>query len=144
MAQLIEEGHEIGNHLTEDRWSIWLSEAELREDVTEAGKILARFALIRWLRPGGGFYSHAILKIAAENGYRVVLGSVFPYDTHIPSVWFASRFILARTRPGDILVLHDGGARGDRTAKTLSQILPQLQRRGYEIVSLSTLVDSAL
>ena len=38
-----------------------------------------------------------------------------------------------------MIVLHDGAARGYRTAKTLQRVLPALRTRGYRVVSLSTL-----
>jgi peptidoglycan-N-acetylglucosamine deacetylase len=39
-----------------------------------------------------------------------------------------------------VVVLHDGGSRGRRTAQVLSEVLPELRRRGYRVVSLSELV----
>jgi peptidoglycan-N-acetylglucosamine deacetylase len=43
-------------------------------------------------------------------------------------------------RPGSIVVLHDGGARGWRTAEALGHLLPALAARGYRVVTLSALV----
>ena len=75
-----------------------------------------------------------------RQGYRCALGSVYPYDAIIPSSRFASWYILRNARPGAILVLHDGGARGRRTARVLQAVLPPLHQRGYQVVSLSELV----
>jgi peptidoglycan/xylan/chitin deacetylase (PgdA/CDA1 family) len=72
-------------------------------------------------------------------GYRCALGSVYPYDATIPSFEFSIRHILRYIRPGAILVLHDGGARGRRTARVLRSILPALKRRGFRVVTLSEL-----
>ena len=132
-------GHEIGNHLTEDKHSITLSPAEFESALVEAEKILAPFGKLRWLRPGGGWYNSTIVDIAHKYNYRVALGSIFPYDTHIPFSWFASWQILTNARPGSIIILHDGGKRGQRTVSTLNSILPQLKRQGYRIVTLSEL-----
>jgi polysaccharide deacetylase 2 family uncharacterized protein YibQ len=36
-------------------------------------------------------------------------------------------------------VLHDGGQRGQRTARVLRAVLPELKRRGLRVVTLSEL-----
>ena len=59
----------------------------------------------------------------------------------MPSAWFAERYILANVRPGAIIVLHDVGARGRRTAAALDNILPELAVRGLEVTTLSELAD---
>jgi hypothetical protein len=77
---------------------------------------------------------------ASRLGYRCALGSVYPYDPAIPSVAFASRYILSNARPGDVIVLHDRGARGRRTAKILEQVLPLLAGRGIRVVTLTEML----
>ena len=141
VSSIASSGHEIGNHLTEDRPSITLSPEEFESALVEADKVLSSFGELRWLRPGGGWYNSTIVDIAHKHNYRVALGSIFPYDTHIPFSWFASWQILTNARPGSIIVLHDGGARGERTVSTLKRILPQLQRQGYRIVTLAELFN---
>jgi peptidoglycan/xylan/chitin deacetylase (PgdA/CDA1 family) len=78
-----------------------------------------------------------------RQGYRCALGSVYPYDATIGSARFSSWHILRNVRPGAIIVLHDGGLRGRRTAQVLRQVLPELRRRGYRVVTLSELVTAA-
>jgi peptidoglycan/xylan/chitin deacetylase (PgdA/CDA1 family) len=84
-----------------------------------------------------------MIDIMRRHGYRCALGSVYPFDATIPSTAFAARYIMSHTRPGAVLVLHDGGSRGRRTAKVLSEVLPELRRRGYRVVTLSELVAAA-
>jgi peptidoglycan/xylan/chitin deacetylase (PgdA/CDA1 family) len=81
-----------------------------------------------------------MVAIAKTHGYRMALGSVFPYDTHIPSACFARHHIEINVRPGAIIVLHDGRDRGQRTAEVLQRLLPSLRARGYQVVTLSELV----
>jgi len=64
---------------------------------------------------------------------------VYPYDPHVPSVRFAAAYILANARPGAVIVLHEGGARGARAVETLRRVLPALRARGYRVVTLSEL-----
>jgi peptidoglycan-N-acetylglucosamine deacetylase len=69
---------------------------------------------------------------------------VYPLDAAIPSSRFAAGYILRNVRPGSIVVLHDGGARGRRTLRTLAAVLPELRRRGYAVLTLSALDSLAL
>jgi len=141
--QVVAEGHEIGNHFTQDRPSIRLTANQFTEDLEEAHGVLAPYGAVRWARPGSGLYSQAMVAAMKRKGYRCALGSVYPYDATIPSVAFASWYIRRNVRPGAILILHDGGARGRRTARILRSVLPALQRQGFRVVSLSELAAAA-
>ncbi|MDJ0714962.1 MAG: chitin deacetylase family protein [Prochloraceae cyanobacterium] len=137
--EIVSQGHEIGNHLTEDKPSIKLSPAEFEADLLEADEILSQFSKPLWLRPASGWYDRQMIETANKYNYRVALGSIFPYDTNINSSDFASKHILVNLSPGSIIVLHDGGLRGENTVKTLTNVLPELRRRGYEVVTLTEL-----
>jgi peptidoglycan-N-acetylglucosamine deacetylase len=137
--RLVAEGHEVANHFSQDRPGIRLSTERFTRDLERADRTLAPFGPVRWARPGSGWYSQAMIATMARNGYRCALGSVYPYDATIPSVTFSIRYILRNVRPGGILVLHDGGPRGRRTARVLRAVLPELKRRGFRVVTLSEL-----
>ena len=139
IENIVNNGHELGNHMTEDQPSIRLSPEEFEKDLLQAHAIISRFSQISWLRPASGWYNSAMIKIAQKHNYRVALGSIFPYDTHIKSSWFAANFILFNIHPGSIIVLHDGESRGEITASTLAKILPKLKEKGYKFVTLSQL-----
>ena len=139
VAAMIAGGHEIGNHLTRDQSSIDLAPAAFDSAIVAAGRTLSRFGPVRWARPGGGRYNRRMVATMQRRGYQCALGSVYPYDAEIPSSRLSSAFVLAHARPGAIIVLHDGGARGRRTAAALGRLLPELRRRGLRVVTLSEL-----
>jgi peptidoglycan/xylan/chitin deacetylase (PgdA/CDA1 family) len=141
VERMIEEGHELGNHMTNEEPSIRLGRDGFAADLIAAESALAEFDEIRWLRPGSGWFTANMIDTAESRGYRMALGSVYPFDHLIPSSWFASEFILWRIQPGDVIVLHDHRWRGERTAETLGRVLPELSDRGYKVVTLSELVD---
>lgn len=143
VRQVVAEGHELGNHFTRDRPSIRLDAAEFARDLEQAHRVLAPFGTVRWARPGSGWYSSSMVATMAEQGYRCALGSVYPFDAAIPSSAFSSWHILRNVRPGAIIVLHDGGGRGRRTARVLGAVLPELRRRGFRVVPLSELVAAS-
>jgi peptidoglycan-N-acetylglucosamine deacetylase len=141
LQRMLATGQEIGNHMTADRHSIYLSIEEFEQDLLAAEQKLARFAQPRWMRPAGGWYNQQMVAVAHKHNYQVALGSIFPWDTSISAPWFASWFILANVRPGSIVVLHDTGHWGQNTVKTLEVVLPELNRQGYRVLGLSALID---
>ncbi|MEL6159310.1 MAG: chitin deacetylase family protein [Cyanobacteria bacterium J06623_5] len=150
VRQSLAAGHEFGNHLTADEPSIRLSAEAFEADLLTAEEAISSLlpnndpaepSDLVWLRPGMGFYNPQMVRTARSHGYQLVLGSVFPYDTHVPSSRFATAFILRTIQPGDIIVLHDGETRGARTAATLERVLPVLQARGYQVTTISELFE---
>lgn len=139
VRQLLAAGHELGNHFTQDRSSIRLDPGEFARDLAQADAVLALYGPVRWARPGSGWYSQQMIATMRERGYRCALGSVYPYDATLASAGYSSWHILRGVHPGAIIVLHDGGARGGRTARVLRTILPELRRRGFRVVTLSQL-----
>jgi peptidoglycan/xylan/chitin deacetylase (PgdA/CDA1 family) len=141
MVRMVEEQHELANHLTTDKPSILLDTPELERQLVASHRVIAQFADLRWFRPGSAWYNARMLSILDKHGYRCALGSVYPFDPQIPSAWFATHYVLQNVRPGSIIVLHDCGARGERTAAVLATILPELHRRGFRVVTLSELLE---
>jgi peptidoglycan-N-acetylglucosamine deacetylase len=142
VEQIVREGHQLGNHFTRDRPSIRLDRQAFEADLLTAHRALATWAQPRWARPASGWYSREMVEVMRRHGYRCALGSVYPFDVLIPSVSWANRYILRTVRPGAVVVLH-GGNRGLRTARVLSEVLPELVRRGYRVVTLSEAVAEA-
>jgi len=141
VEEMLEEGHEIGNHTIYDEPAITMKKAEFEAKFLKADKILRQFGPVRWFRPGYGLYNQEMVKFVESHGYRAVLGNVHPFDPQIPSVDFAIWYILQQTRPGSIIMLHDCGGRGERTAEVLEEVLPELTQRGFQVVTLTELVE---
>ena len=139
---IVRGGHEVGNHLTRDEASIRLSAAAFEASLREAHDALAPFAPLRWARPGSGWYTAEMVAAMRRHGYRCALGSVYPFDPHHPWAAASARFILRVVHPGAIIVLHDGGVRGERTARVLERVLPELERRRYAVVTLTELFEA--
>ena len=141
MVRMVEEQHELANHLTTEVPSVLLDSTELERQLLASHRVIAQFADVRWFRPGSGWYNGRMLAVLDRHGYRCALGSVYPFDPQIPSTWFATHYVLQNVHPGSIIVLHDCGARGERTATALATILPELHRRGLRVVTLSELLE---
>ena len=142
VRRIVDEGHELGNHLMTNAPSIRLSPAEFERQLQQTHALLAPYGSVQWFRPGSGWYSRRMLDQLRTHGYKCALGSAYAYDPQIRSAWYVSRHILHNTHTGSVIVLHDGTASGARTVVVLRHVLPQLQRRGYRVVTLSELAGS--
>lgn len=139
VRRIVAEGHEIGNHMTADTPSIDLAPADFERRLSTAHASLSRFQAPRWFRPASGWYDEVMLDSVGRHGYRTALGNVYPLDSAVGFPGLSSRLVLWSADPGDVIVLHDGGARGRNTLHALERVLPELRRRGMEVVTLSRL-----
>ena len=142
--RVLASGHELGHHMMMDEPSIDLPPETFRARFAEMDGLLGELGGgTPFFRPASGWYDDRMVQEAAGRGYRTVLGSVYPFDAQLPFPSFASWVVRTQAAPGAIVVLHDGAARGLRTARVLRQVLPDLLARGYDVVPLSELVERA-
>lgn len=148
LQDLIRDGHELGNHAMHDEPSRSLKDAELTTQIeTVQTKLAAAYAAVdikqprsRFFRPGSGFFSDRMRALMVEMGYRLVLGSIYPHDPQIHFWRVNARHILSMARPGGIIICHD---RRSWIVPMLQKVLPELQRRGYRVVTMSQLLAEA-
>lgn len=143
VQRILDEGHELANHQMSAAHAIRLSDDRMAAEFSQADRELRALAPVRWFRPAGGYASDGTIRLAREHECAVALGSVFPFDSHIPWTRFIAAYVAHRTTPGDIIVLHDGPERGQRTAEALKVALPRLAQRGVRCVTLSQLADTS-
>lgn len=141
--RIVREGHELANHQMTDTASIALAPEALRSEVQQADRLLKRDGGSRWFRPGGGFVTDVTERTCNQLGLKTALGSVFPFDSHLPSARFVAAYVVSRTEGGSIVILHDGTGRAERTALSLDRVLPRLKKRGLTGKTLSELAAIA-
>lgn len=146
--------HETANH----GWSTWAAawydwptlefgmsdtRTKLSDAYKAAGRSLAddwtrgpgSSGLSTWYRPGSGILTQDVIKACEWTTLKPVLGDIYPLDAHIPWPWLNAQYVLMHVQPGSVIILHDRL----RTVRTLEILLPELERRGYEICTLSEL-----
>lgn len=132
-------GHQIGNHMQVDGVSARLDGASFSAQLLATERALQ--VPMHWFRPGGGWFHRPMLRQLQAAGYRLALGSLFPFDTTHPPAWFLCRFLLLNAHPGGVIVLHDRPDTLPATLHTLRRVVPLLQRRGYRFVTLDGLLQ---
>lgn len=142
-ARVAAEGHAIGNHGYHHRKLHWRGPAYVRVDLELGTDAIVRASGARpaFFRAPHGFRSPWVARIARDLGQRTVGWTLGVWDSDRPGAAEIARRSVAGSRPGTILLLHDGDGYapdGDRmqTAEALPAIIRELRARGYEFVRL--------
>jgi peptidoglycan/xylan/chitin deacetylase (PgdA/CDA1 family) len=154
-ARALKEGHELGNHMARDQWSVLLTKDQffdqvqdtsikIMQDLESSGTALTQ---LQWVRPSGGWPTPRMLEWAETLGYRLVLGSIWPFDglslPLVPNearITLQQKFIERFAHPGGIIVMHDTKEFNPLTRETLQVVVPHLKAEGYTFVRLTQLL----
>jgi len=139
VRRIAAEGHELANHLMRDEPSVLLPDQEFRHQLAQVSSLLAPYGDIRWFRPGSGWFTPRMLRSAAEQDLRCVLGTVVARGDASGDARIARR-LLGRIQPGSIAVLHEGTSARRGVVSTTDRALTELGRRGLSAVTVSDLV----
>lgn len=148
LKEILEGGNELGNHAMRDEPSVSLPPDQLVQELkTVEGYINGTYEAVgmqrageRYFRPGSGFFNARLRTQVKELGFRIVLGNVYPHDAQIGYPKVNARHILSMVKPGSIIICHD---RRSWTMPMLKIVLPELKRRGYQITTVSGLLEAA-
>ena len=139
---------EVGDHTASHRDLQRLPVAAAREEIARGADEIAQAGAPRptLFRPPIGHETAGLIDWALHSeGLRTVLWTVAVerYTNHEPTT-AAVRDVLARVRPGAIILAHDGGPPGRaRTLAALPGLLDGLRRRGYRVVSVGDLLSAS-
>jgi peptidoglycan/xylan/chitin deacetylase (PgdA/CDA1 family) len=137
-AAIVAGGHEIGNHLMRDEPSVRLPDARFRADLARTGELLAPYGAVRWFRPGSGWLTPRMLRSAAAQGLRAVLGTLVAAHRGGPAdAGIAGRF-RAGVRRGSIVVLHEGTATRSGVVRTVDELLDGLELAAVTVSELAS------
>lgn len=138
--KVVEQGSEIGSHTwrhdrldqleTEQIFANLQSVAEYVYDTV--GKEISL------LRPPYGRHSEAVVTVAQELNQQLILWDVDPRDWEDPPPNEIVAKIMDQTKPGSIIVLHEGHK---NTLQALPEIIQKLRERDLEPVPISELFN---
>lgn len=147
LQEILLAGSELGNHAMHDEPSINLASEILRDEINQVNSYIedayaatGENRTSHYFRPGSGIFSQRILDVAKDARYETILGSIYPHDPFIPYPRINGWHILSMLRPGAVIICHD---RRSWTPTMLARVLPEIRRRGYEIVTVSELLAAA-
>ena len=145
VQQLTESGHEIGNHTYHHFSEQKMTKQVLRSEIKQTEKKIFEVTGVypRLFRPVGGYYDDVIIDTAAELNYQVIMWSWHQdsFDWANPGVGKIIQNVLPRSQAGDIILFHDAGGKESQTIQALEVIIPALIEQGYELVTVSDLIN---
>ena len=151
MKMIVSRGHELGNHMPEDKPYWKLSAQQFEEELNRSEKVLYQFdrkpIRDRWFRPPMGKLSHTMMSVLERKGYRgVAMGDVFSNDVLVGGsldppdadiVDFHISHNIRRAKPGSIVVFHCPNlSRRRQLVPILDGLLNIWKLRGYVCCSL--------
>ena len=136
------EGHGLGNHGFAHRPLVFLTPGMIRRELDRTDDAIRRAAGARpaFARLPYGLRGPFTVRAIRERGETAVGWSLYPGDALRPSADRITARVLSRVRPGDILLLHDGGGDRASTVTALPRILEGLRAKGLPVVRLEDLL----
>ncbi|MER7272947.1 polysaccharide deacetylase family protein [Dactylosporangium sp. NPDC000244] len=131
-------GHVLGNHsMTHPHPFAALTPGSIEDEIAGAqdAVVEATGVVPRVFRAPSGNWSPAVLRAAARHRLTPVDWAVNPSDWRSPGTAHIER-VLSRSRPGHIMLCHDGGGDRSQTIAALAQVLPRLRARGLTFATL--------
>ncbi len=147
--RIVEEGNQVGTH-TWDHASgsgqgvnlTYMSAEEQREEITKGfnaiESVLGSSVTHIMRAPGGNYYGSLVTNlsdlISAEIGW-----DLDTEDWSRPGAEAIANVILS-VKPGQVILMHDGGGDRTQTVEALRSALPQLIAQGYKCVTIDELM----
>lgn len=130
-------GCEIGNHTYEHKNLTRVSEAEVKRQITKTNrnvkKVTGQAPVI--VRPTGGATNANVKQWV---GMPSIIWSIDTLDWKTRNADSTKRAVLDHVKDGDIVLMHDLYS---ATATASETIIPELVRRGYQLVTVSELAE---
>jgi peptidoglycan/xylan/chitin deacetylase (PgdA/CDA1 family) len=132
------EGHEVGTHSWHHDQFTRMSPAAMRADLERCLKAMqSEGAQVRWFRPPYGAHNKQVDQVAQSLGLHVALWDIDPMDWKRPGADAIYQRIMRHVTNHCIILMHDGPQRREQTVAALNRIIPDLQARGYDCLTLS-------
>lgn len=141
LIKAIEDGHHLANHGALNKIHALCTPFELENEIIKCEQLLKQlytsahveYPKIKYFRPGCGYTTSTIMYVCKKLGYKVVLGSVYPSDPHLPTPNIYSWIIKSKVQNDDIIIIHDRWW----TPSTLLKTLPYLVEK-FNVGTLAT------
>jgi polysaccharide deacetylase family sporulation protein PdaB len=139
VAEIVQRGHEIGNHSTTHPKLSTLSAQQIRMEADTCADKIEQITGVRptLFRPPYGDYNDTVVTTLRAMGYEVIQWSRDSLDWKSQGVDAMYRQVTEKIQNGDIVLFHNNS---DDILQALPLIVQKLEKDGYEIVPVSQLL----
>ncbi|HZJ64968.1 MAG TPA: polysaccharide deacetylase family protein [Kofleriaceae bacterium] len=135
-------GHAIGNHTFGHPNLNFERESQVGTELARAESAITAATGMRprLFRPPYGDVDRFTLHESRQLGYVAVEWSVSSKDWQMPGSDAIVANVLRDVHNGAIILMHDGGGDRSQTVEAVARLIPELQQRGYELVTVPELL----
>ncbi|MTW86466.1 polysaccharide deacetylase family protein [Virgibacillus dakarensis] len=132
-------GHEIGNHAFSHPDLNQRSKSETIRELKKTNNIIKRTLGIKpeWFAPPSGSYNKTTVEIADQLGMETILWTVDTVDWRKPIASEMVRRVVSKVKNGTMILMHPTKP----VAKGLKTMLSGIKKKGYQVGSVSELMD---
>lgn len=140
VAQMVEQGCEVANHTYDHTMMSKVDPVELTRQLEMTNQVVADASGVSpvLMRPCGGERNDAGMNAVGSISMPAILWSIDTLDWKTRDAQQTINTVLEQVKDGDIILMHD---LYDATAEASETIIPELIRRGYQLVTVSELAS---
>lgn len=140
--QVIAEGHAIANH-TWHHWYHFMNPQVAAFEIDKTTELIYQVTGVKTnlFRPPGGHLNNGLVAHARNQKYATLMWSADSRDFQQPAPATLVNNVIKNSRPGGIILLHDGGGDRTRTIQALPEIIAKLKQQGYSFVTIPELLE---
>jgi len=143
-------GHAIGSHGYHHRNLIFLSAAQLRQQLTRASETIEAATGVRpkLFRPPFGGRRPGTFSMVREFGMTPVMWRVTAYDWSAKSHHSIVQHAVSQIKGGDVILLHDGGhlklgTDRSHSVRATDELVRRYLGEGYHFLTVPEMIDTA-
>jgi len=138
----LNDGNEIGNHTFSHPELLNLSPAAIKSEVSRGAAAIESITgrKPQLFRPPKGFFNQNTFDVVRQNHERVIMWTITVEHSAAPTPQLMAQRINRLTKPGYIILMHDGRLNRTRTVEALPIIIHDLKARGFRFVTVSQLM----
>ncbi|MDZ7951859.1 polysaccharide deacetylase family protein [Nostoc sp. DedQUE09] len=140
--QIVAQGHVIANH-TWHHWYHFFNQQAAAFEIERTTDLIYQVTGVKTnlFRPPGGNLHNGLSAYAKGQKYAVVMWSADSTDYKLPTVPKLIDNVIKDSKPGGIVLMHDGGGNRSRTVQALPEIINNLKKQGYRFVTIPELLE---
>nr|WP_244141894.1 polysaccharide deacetylase family protein [aff. Roholtiella sp. LEGE 12411] len=140
--RIVTEGHVIANH-TWHHWYHFFNPQAAAFEIDRTTDLIYQITGVKTtlFRPPGGILHNGLVAYAKNQKYTVVMWSADSIDYKLPTVPHLINNVIKDSKPGGIVLMHDGGGNRSRTVQALPEIIGNFRKQGYRFVTIPELLE---
>ena len=143
VEDIINDGHELGNHTFNHEHTKNMSEEDFYRDVRACHELIKeKYGYdMKIFRPPEGYVDEKVRNIARELDYSIIIWSIDTKDwEHVGSDLIVGN-VDKNASDGDIILMHDYVSKPNTTIGALERVIKHLKSEGYRFVTVSELIS---